>query len=372
LKELEEEKNSQRFDDTERKKLENRLIREQEQVISIFDSIDQVIYVTDPITHEILYINNYFNSILGSNPVGKICYNEFQQLDEVCDFCTNSIILEMDGKPHNWEYYNPILDRYFMVTDRIIDWPDGRKVRFEIAIDITANKKAEEELRAAQEQLVRNERLAALGQISGGVGHELRNPLAAIKNAVYYLGMVHEEPSDDIKETLDILNVEVANCERIIGSLLDYARPRIPTRQKVFVRELLESIIKKVDVPLSVEVKWNISDDIPTLLGDTHQLEQVFLNLIHNAIQAMDDKGELSIMANAGPTFTTISISDTGNGIEPEDIEKIFEPLFTTKAKGIGLGLAIVKSIVKSHKGEISVDSIPGEGSTFTVKLPKP
>jgi len=134
-------------DITERKLAEETLAFERSQLLSIFDGIDDVVYVTDPYTYEVLYANKAMKETFGGELVGGICYREFQRRDSPCDFCTNAIILKEKGKPYHWEYYNPTVDRYFMIADRIIKWPDGRDVRFEIAKDITERKKAEEALR---------------------------------------------------------------------------------------------------------------------------------------------------------------------------------------------------------------------------------
>jgi PAS domain S-box-containing protein len=125
---------------------------ERSQLLSIFDSVNQIIYVADPETYEVLYMNKFGRQRFGSNPIGKKCYSEFHDRDTPCDWCTNSTILALDGEPYQWEFHNPVLGGDFLVTDRIIRWPDGRKVRFEIAIDMTEIKRAQEALKESQEQ----------------------------------------------------------------------------------------------------------------------------------------------------------------------------------------------------------------------------
>ncbi|MCJ7569735.1 MAG: ATP-binding protein [Anaerolineales bacterium] len=231
-------------------------------------------------------------------------------------------------------------------------------------LDITERKEM-------QERLVRTEKLAVLGQLAGGVGHELRNPLGAIKNAAYFLNMALEEPEQEIKETLEILEKEVATSERIISSLLDFARQKPPSRRKVNVNEVLQEALSHVEVPENVAVERQLDETLPVILTDPDQLVQVFGNIILNGIQAMPDGGQLVVKTEIpDPEWVTISVTDTGMGIPEENLDKLFEPLFTTKARGIGLGLAITRTLVEGHGGTLEVQSEVGEGSTFTVRLP--
>ncbi|MCK4411273.1 PAS domain S-box protein, partial [Candidatus Bipolaricaulota bacterium] len=227
------------------------------------------------------------------------------------------------------------------------------------------------ELKDAQEELVRKEKLAILGQLAGGVGHDLRNPLGAIKNAAYFLNTVLKEPDREVKETLEILEKEVGTSEAIISSLLDFARAKPPTKRKISVNEILQETLSRITVPENVEVVQELDETLPKSLADPDQLGQVFGNVILNGIQAMTEGGQLTIKSEApAPGRISVSITDTGVGIPQEQLEKVFEPLYTTKAKGIGLGLAIVKTLVEGHGGTIEVESKMGKGSTFTVTLP--
>ncbi|MCI0591519.1 MAG: ATP-binding protein [Gammaproteobacteria bacterium] len=238
--------------------------------------------------------------------------------------------------------------------------------------DITARKRAEKELKEAQEELMRNERLVILGQLAGGVAHELRNPLGAIKNATYFLNLAIEQPDSEEKEALDVLKNEVAISERIISSLLDFARPRTPTREKVDVNDLIQETLARISVPVNIRVTCTLAQELPPVLVDPYQLSQVFRNLFHNARQAMPNGGRLVVKTEATePGWVAVIIADTGEGIAKENLDRIYEPLFTTKAKGIGLGLAVVKTLVERHNGTIEVTSEVGTGSTFTVKLPR-
>ena len=232
-------------------------------------------------------------------------------------------------------------------------------------------KERTKELRESQEQLVRHEKLAVLGQLAGGIGHELRNPLGAIKNATYFLNMVLEEPEPEVKETLDILEREVATSERIISSLLSFARPKTPTRRKVDINKVVQETLSRNTVPENVEVVRQLDESLPVIPADPDQLSQIFANIIRNAIQAMPEAGQLLVKSEVpSPKWVSISFADTGVGIPPEELQKVFEPLFTTKAKGIGLGLAVAKTLLEGHGGTIEVQSEVEKGSTFTIRLP--
>ncbi len=227
------------------------------------------------------------------------------------------------------------------------------------------------ELRDTQEELVRKEKLAMLGQLAGGVGHELRNPLGVIKNAAYFLNMVLESPDPEVQETLEILEKEVTTSEKIISSLFDYARAKPPIRRKVDVNDLIYAALSRSSVPKNVEVIYQMDETLPVILADPDQLKQVFGNIIFNGIQAMPEGGQLVIESKVSDAnWVLVSITDTGTGISEENLPKVFEPLFTTKAKGIGLGLAIVKTRVEEHRGSVEVKSEAEKGSVFTIKLP--
>ncbi len=228
-----------------------------------------------------------------------------------------------------------------------------------------------QELLDVQEQLIRREKLAMLGQWAGGVGHELRNPLGAIKNAAYFLKMVIEEPEPEVKEMLEILEKEVAASDRIISSLLDFARPKPLIQQEVNIDDIVIEALSHVTVPENVEIVRQLDETLPAISADFDKLGIVFGNFIRNAIQAMPDGGKLSVKSEMpSPEWVAVSFTDTGVGIPEENRSKLFEPLFTTKSKGIGLGLAIIKNLVEQHGGTIEVESEIGKGSTFTVRLP--
>ena len=227
-----------------------------------------------------------------------------------------------------------------------------------------------QELREAQEQLVRREKLAVLGQLAGGVAHELRNPLGTISNAAYYIKTVLPDADETVKEYLGMISEEVRNSDKIITDLLDFSRTRIPDREKAAVFELVAEVLEKRPPPENVEVATQIAPDLPPVYVDAHQIGQVLVNLVANAYQAMPEGGNLTIRAQVQERAVALSIADTGCGISGENMAKLFEPLFTTRAKGLGLGLTVVRILVEANEGSVEVESEEGKGSMFTVRLP--
>jgi PAS domain S-box-containing protein len=237
----------------------------------------------------------------------------------------------------------------------------GRMASF---VDITERKEMEK-------QLVRHERLAVLGQLTGGIAHELRHPVALIHGTTEMLVESLQDPDRTVEAALEILRKGVHRAERIINTLLGFARPSPPQRCRVHIGQVLQRTLSTIDVPDGVEIVVHVHKTLPAVVADPDQLDLVFGNLILNAIQAMPDGGRLVIKSWVTDLRSIlISFADTGAGILEENLDKLFEPLFTTKAGGIGLGLAIVKMLVEAHHGHIEIQSQEGQGSTFTVRLP--
>ena len=234
---------------------------------------------------------------------------------------------------------------------------------------------ANKELRETQEQLIRSEKLAAIGQLASGVSHELRNPLGAIKNAVFYIRRRvarTELPTTEprVLEFLDIMDEEVNVANKVITDLLGFSRVAKPTVSPVNAAGVIEDALRHAPQPENIDLVKNINENLPMVMVDADQIRQVFINIILNAQQAMSKDGRLDIHARSKGEFVEVEFTDTGIGIPESDVNKIFDPLFTTKAKGIGLGLSVCKSILEKHDGDIRVESEVGRGTTFTVSLP--
>jgi C4-dicarboxylate-specific signal transduction histidine kinase len=227
------------------------------------------------------------------------------------------------------------------------------------------------QLRETQDELLRKEKLATIGQLASSVGHELRNPLGVMANAVYILERVVESPPPKAKHYLQLLTAQIKLSERIVGDLLDSARSQAPQRRRTHIHALLTEQLGRVSIPSNVHVEFEVEQTLPEVNVDPDQIGQILVNLFVNATQAMDNHpGVLSVRAHNGDGRVHINVRDTGPGVPVELVEKIFEPLYTTKARGIGLGLSVSRSLAMANRGSLSVMNHPGGGAVFTLDLP--
>lgn len=223
------------------------------------------------------------------------------------------------------------------------------------------------------EQLVRQqraERLATIGQVAGGVAHELRNPLNVVKTSAYYLMHAKNPSPEKVKEHLLRIERQVGQADEVITALNGFAKLPLPEFRPVSLKQCLESVLETLSVPASIEVILESPEPSPEGLADAAQLQIVLSNLVRNAIDAMASGGQLRLQVTTGNPLAVVSVSDTGVGIPPEQLARITEPLYSTKARGIGLGLAIAKAILDKHNATLNVESEVGTGTTFTVSLP--
>ena len=225
------------------------------------------------------------------------------------------------------------------------------------------------QLKKAQAELLKSERLAAIGELAGMVGHDLRNPLTGIKNSAYFLKKKGSAISpDQSKEMLEIIEKCVDYSNKIISDLLDYSRDIHLELKECSPRQLILESLVMVQVPENVKIVNNLLHK-QTFKVDPDKIKRVFVNLIKNAEDAMPNGGKLTIDGRVNGHFE-LSFEDTGVGMSEELLPKLFSPLFTTKAKGMGFGLAICKRIVEAHGGSIAVKTAKDQGTTFTLILP--
>ncbi len=232
-------------------------------------------------------------------------------------------------------------------------------------------KKRTEKLTTSQEMLVESERLAAIGEAATMVGHDLRNPLQAIENATYFLGveLANVPVSEKGMEAINVIHRSIDYADDIVNDLLCFASSRIPVLMKTDLNNLIKETLLQINQPENVKTVLELVE-LPKIEIDKQMIKRVFVNLADNAVQSMEHKGGvLRVTSKRVAEKVVIEFQDTGYGIKPENMEKMFTPFFTTKAQGMGVGLATCKRFVELHSGSIKVKSNEGEGSTFTVTL---
>lgn len=232
------------------------------------------------------------------------------------------------------------------------------------------------ELKSAQDELIKKERLAAIGQMSSVVGHEIRNPLAVINNSIYFIKMkvaaAGMTPDPKVVKHISIIESEVRQANGIIDEILGFARTRELNPKVQSLNTYIEELIMSFPVPEHIKLVQELTDANPMVNIDSDEMAQALRNLIKNGIEVMPEKGTLCIrtaVADEG-RMAEIDVEDTGPGIPREALEKIFAPFFTTKARGTGLGLAVVKKVTDRHKGRLEVASTVGSGTCFKIFLP--
>jgi signal transduction histidine kinase len=234
-------------------------------------------------------------------------------------------------------------------------------------------QKTTADLRQTEAQLIRSEKLAALGQLAAGIAHEIRNPLTSINILIHSLRESlpsHEAQSEDLR----VIEEEIDRINDIVDQFLRFAKPASPLLEKAEVIPIFEETLQLLKPQIerrSISVQKEFRS-LPPITIDQEQMKQAVLNLLLNAIQAMPEGGRLKLsgLMPDGHQWIQLSIQDSGIGIPPEHMGKLFDPFFTTKEGGIGLGLSIAHRIIDQHHGKIEVESTPGKGTAFTIWLP--
>jgi signal transduction histidine kinase len=232
---------------------------------------------------------------------------------------------------------------------------------------------ANRHLQEAQAAVRRSERLAALGQLSAGLAHEIRNPLSTIRTSAEMLLKNVDDSSGVAREMAGFISTEVDRTNALVTRFLDFARPLALRLERTDLTQIIDQAIAEVQQhspPPDVVIYKNYSPDIRPMLLDGQLIERVVYNLVLNAAQASPPKGSITVKTRQMNETVEIAVIDRGSGIDPHQLDNIFNPFFTTKSSGVGLGLAIVNKIVDEHGGTINVESEPGSGSVFRVFLP--
>lgn len=336
--------------------------------------------ITDPISihskdYRILKVNNALAQRLHTIPdglIGRHCWEVFHNSISVCPNCPHARTMETGEQSHLEMEYTPLGGIFLTTTFPYLNEKGEMVGTIHIAKDITAEKKL-------QEKLIQSEKMAAMGQlVSTGVAHEINNPLNSILGYSTYL-LEDTLPDDPDREELQKITEATIRCKRIVEELLDFARKKpaktAPTDINRTVEKVLTLIKDRVTSPAhpdKVEVIKGLDPALSPIIADETQIEQVFLNIILNAYQAISGNGRITLKTFNDVQSVKVMITDTGCGIPHEDLSKIFDPFFTTKepGKGTGLGLAVSHSIINAHGGVIDVESKVGEGTNFTITLP--
>jgi signal transduction histidine kinase len=214
-----------------------------------------------------------------------------------------------------------------------------------------------------------NERLVLIGQVAGGIAHELRNPLNVVRTSAFYLLNAKSPSPEKVREHLERIERQVGMAADVITSLTNFARMSTADRKPFRVLDEIRQVMSSTIPPENIEIVIDCSETLPDAVADASQIRIVLGNLVRNAIEAMPDGGMLCIHAEAVEPFVEVTVSDTGAGIPPEQLSRITEPFYSTKPRGIGLGLPMAKAIVEKNEGRIVAASTPGQGSRFTIRL---
>ena len=378
-------------DVTERTRLEEETRNAQQRFKTLVDSLDALVYVADFTTYELLYVNRYGRDIWGEI-AGQICWQSLQTGQAgPCPFCSNDRLLDGDGRPtgvHVWEFQNTVNNEWYECRDQAIEWTDGRYVRMEIATNISARKRAEQEKADLETQIRTTQKMEAIGTLAGGIAHDFNNILVPI---IAYTDMVMatEAPGSANWQNLQEVYKAASRAKELVKQILTFSRERehelCPVQVVPVVKESLKLL--KASLPSTIEVSQRLAAEGATILADPTQIHQIVMNLCTNAYHAMREQGglmevtlsEVEITPGDVPEYRlpsgpylVLTVSDTGPGMDQATMERIFDPYFTTRkhGEGTGLGLAVVLGIVKKYGGDIRVYSEPGQGASFQVYFP--
>lgn len=287
---------------------------------------------------------------------------------------------------HQQFYYVGVADRIRVYTMDIDELKQTEEERAKVQVKLEENAVLLEEYASQMEELAEQraqqlknaERMAAIGQTAGMVGHDIRNPLQAITSDMYLIteelkSMPEGESKQSVFESIDSVSENLTYINKIVSDLQDYNRPLKPSIQDANLAELIEGTILTINIPKRIELTTEINDNSKVIQTDIAYLRRILTNLVTNAVQAMPEEGgKLTVETTKKKDKIVICVEDTGVGIPQELKDKMFTPLFTTKSKGQGLGLAVVKRLVEALKGTITFESIPNKGTKFIVELPQP
>jgi len=372
------------IDITERKQAENKLRVAHEKILTILDSIDSTVYVSDMDTHQILFMNKKMITSFGGDKTGEICFSALRKQSEPCTFCTNDRLVDKNGNPsgvYTWHDQNPVTGRFYINRDRAVEWVDGRLVHMQVATDITDMKKMEA-------QLIQAQKMESIGTLAGGIAHDFNNILfPLIGHAEMLLEDIPEDGS--IRDSLNQIYSSSLRARDLVQQILAFARQEKGEVKLMKIQPIVKEAIKLIrsTIPTSISIRQDLQSYCRPVSADPTQIHQIVINLATNAYHAMEENGgelkvnlkEIELGENdlfnpdmSPGLYACLSIADTGMGMNKDVMNRIFDPFFTTKekGKGTGMGLSVVHGIVKHMNGGIRVYSEPRKGTEFQVYLP--
>ena len=350
---------------------------------AVLGGLEAAVYVADAHSGEILFANRAFQALHGFDAVGKILREWVVPLPERGDYRVDPRGVEASEAPcelFDGELKQPRTGYWYHVKEQAVPWIDGRVVRLGIATDITGRKKTAEIARRQEERSAHNARLVFLGEMASELAHELNQPLSAIAN--YCNGCITRmQAGAGMEELLHSMQKAVAQAERaskIIAGIRTFAKRSEPRRCATPVAAILEEALALIEIDArrrGVRLSVEIASGLPDVHADQTRIEQVLLNLARNGLDAMKDAPEnrrlLTVRAQTkGKRFVEIAVIDQGHGISKEDLERLFQPFFTTKDDGMGMGLPICRSIIEFHDGHLIAEPGSEGGTIFTFTLP--
>ncbi len=370
------------IDVTGREKAEERIRVDHEKLINILEGMEEVVYVADTASYEMLYLNGIAKRFWG-NGVGKKCYEVLQNRTSPCPFCSNEKITSNLGESYIWEFKNEVNGHWYRCIDRLIPWVDNRMVRFELAVDITDRKKAEEVIAKKNKELKKLDLLKT--NFINITSHEIRTPMTAIKGHIEMMANgLFGEVTLEQKKSLEVVLRNTNRLDALIDDVLDTSRLESGTMKFVtekisvetMVNEAVETMQKQADTQ-QIEIRKLVGEGIDDLVVDRLRIAQVFVNLLSNAIKFSDRNGVVEFSAINQDDGVLFEVRDYGRGIPEDQLEKVFDLFHQVdcgmdrSVGGTGLGLTISQGIVMGHGGRIWVENNVGCGCVFKVVLPK-
>ncbi len=348
-------------DITEPKRVREALSAAHERFMTVLEGLDDAISVAvdTPNGIELLFANRTYRRLFGSQPSGH-----------------EELLRAGEGDDESNTHFIASVNIWFEVHHRTLSWTDGRKVRLQVARDITERLKHEQESRNQQEKIQITSRLTTMGEMASSLAHELNQPLTAIVNyntAAMNLLQSGQTDNPMLITALEKSAAQASRAGKIISRIRSFVKRSDPRRQNVSIRRIVSNVLDLAEIDArkhGIKINEEIEEDLPEVYADPILIEQVLFNLIKNGLEAMSQSTErlLEIKVTRLPKEVLVSVLDCGHGLK--DPERLFEPFFSTKSEGLGMGLNICRTIIESHNGQLWAEPNPSGGTIFRFRLP--